>query len=201
MSVERYMTKELITIPEDASIQTAILVMKEHSIRHLPVVKNGIFVGLVTQSDLRGVVIPSLYGEISIKDVMIANPIIVHPDDSIEIAASLIYQHKIGSLPVVKDNTLVGIITINDILAAFIEMMGVLKQSTRLDLVLRDSPESFEEVSRIIKENGGQVISVGMLERDDEATVYSFRLQKGKNLDSVVRHLEQAGHRVVSIFT
>ena len=201
MSVERYMTKELITIPEDASIQTAIFVMKEHSIRHLPVVKNGLFVGLVTQSDLRGVVIPSLYGEISIKDVMIANPIIIHPNDSIEMAASLIYQHKIGSLPVVKDNTLVGIITINDILAAFIEMMGVLKQSTRLDLVLRDSPESFEEVSRIIKENGGQVISVGMLERDDEATVYSFRLQKGKNLDSVVRHLEQAGHRVVSIFT
>jgi acetoin utilization protein AcuB len=200
MSVERYMTKNLITIPEDASIQTAISVMKEHSVRHLPVVKDGVFVGLVTQSDLRGVVIPSLYGEISIKDVMISNPIVVHPDDSIEMAASLIYQHKIGSLPVVKNNSLVGILTISDILAAFIEMMGVLKQSTRLDLMLRDAPESFEEVSRIIKENGGKVISVGMLERDDEATIYSFRLQKGKNLDSVVRHLEQAGHRVVSIF-
>jgi acetoin utilization protein AcuB len=201
MSVERYMSKKLISISEDASIQTAISIMKDHSIRHLPVLKDGIFVGLVTQSDLRGVLIPSLYGEISIKDVMITDPVTVDSKDSIEKAASLIYQKKIGALPVVTNRTLVGIITISDILAAFIGMMGVLKQSTRLDLILKDAPESFEEVSRIIKENGGLVISVCMFDQDDKGTIYSFRLEKGRNLDSVLRHLEQAGHRVVSVFT
>jgi acetoin utilization protein AcuB len=201
MSVERYMSKRLITISENSSIQTAISVMKEHSIRHLLVLKNNAFVGLVTQSDLRGVIIPSLYGEISVKDVMITNPVIVDPRESIENAALLIFRNRIGALPVVAQENVVGIITISDILAAFIEMMGVLEQSTRLDLMLKDTQESFVEVSRIIKENGGQVMSVGMLDQGDNGTIYSFRLKKDKSLDSVVRHLEQAGHQVVSMFT
>ena len=140
MSVERHMTKPVITIKPDTSIQDAVLLMKEHSIRHLPVVRGDTFVGLITQSDLRGLIIPSMYGEIDIKDVMITDPIIVCSSDSIDTAATLIYENKIGALPVIDGNTLVGIITTTDIVAAFIEMMGVLKKSARLDILLKEAP-------------------------------------------------------------
>ena len=197
MSVERYMTKPVITINSDTSIQSAVLLMKEHSIRHLPVVRGERFVGLITQSDLRGLIIPSMYGEIDIKDVMVTKPITVCSGDSIDTAATLIYKNKIGALPVVDGNTLVGIITTTDIVAAFIEMMGVLKKSARLDILLKEAPDSFEEVSRIIKENGGEIISVGMLPGINENKVYSFRLKK-KNIDPVIELLQKVGHRVIS---
>ena len=199
MSVERYMSKDVISIGLKSSIQDAISLMREHSIRHLPVVENGMFVGLVTQSDLRGVIIPSLYGEIDIKDVMVADPITVTSNASIEKAATLIYKNKIGALPVIDNRLLVGIITVTDILAAFIEMMGVLKTSARLDIILRDSPDSFEDVIRIIKQDGGEIISVGIAGGQDDRT-YSFRLTK-KNIGQMIKHLKQSGHEVVSSYT
>ena len=199
MSVERYMSKDVISIGLKSSIQDAISLMREHSIRHLPVVENGMFVGLVTQSDLRGVIIPSLYGEIDIKDVMVADPITVTPNASIEKAATLIYKNKIGALPVIDKRLLVGIITVTDILAAFIEMMGVLKTSARLDVILKDSPDSFEDVVRIIKQDGGEIISVGIAGGQEDRT-YSFRLTK-KNIEQMIEHLRRSGHEVVSSYT
>ena len=59
------------------------------------------------------------------RDLMIKDPITVNPDDDIEFAAQLIYNHKIGGMPVVKDGRLTGIITATDILRTFIDMMGI----------------------------------------------------------------------------
>ncbi len=199
MSVERYMTRNLVTIDVQERVQTAIALMKEHSVRHLPVVENGIFVGLVTQSDLRGMMIPSMYEEIDVRDVMVTDPIVISPEAPIERAASVIHREKIGALPVVKDQKLVGILTVADIVAAFISMMGVLRESVRLDVMLAGNPGAFEEVSRIIKENGGEIISVGMQAEQDSEKIYSFRLLP-RNIQSVIDHMERAGHHVVSTY-
>ena len=199
MSVERYMTRKLITVGLDAKVQAAAALMREHSVRHLPVVDNGMFVGLVTQRDLQGVIIPSMYEEIDVRDVMIPDPITISPDSPIEKAASLIHRNKIGALPVVREGMLVGILTVTDIVAAFISMMGVLKESVRLDVHLKEGSGAFEEVSRIIKETGGEIISVGLTGSESPDNIYSFRLAP-KNIPSVIHRLEQAGNRVVSTF-
>ena len=193
------MKTDIVTVKPDATIQSAIDLMKKFSIRHLPVVENSEFIGLVTQSDLRGLIIPSMYGEIDVKDVMVTDPITVKPDDAIEKAARLIYENKIGALPVIQDSQLVGILTVTDIVYAFVEMMGVLEESARLDVSLKDAPNAFEDVSRIIAETGGEVISVGLLGGKSNGRIYSFRLAR-KNVDTVIDRLEQSGHRVVATY-
>lgn len=198
MDVKRWMVKNPVTITRDTGIQEAIGLMKEHSIRHLPVVENLKLIGLVTQGDLRQAIIPSMVEDIGLKDIMITNPIVIPPDASIDTAAKLIFKHKIGGLPVVtKGNRLVGIITVSDILSAFIHIMGILKSSSRVDVMLNERPDAFEEVSGIIKEHDGKIISVGILPRRGVRKIYSFRLGKC-NVPPIVQALEEKGHKVIS---
>jgi len=190
------MSRNLVTITRDASIQTAIQLMKDHSIRHLPVVDAERFVGFVTESDLRGVIIPSMIEEITINDVMITNPITVTPQDTVEKAAILLSGHKIGGLPVVDGEQLVGIITVADVLESFIQFMGVLETSSRLDIALKETPGSLEDAVRLIAQCGGHIMSVGVTTEDEHQAAYAFRLRK-MDLRPLIEQLDRAGHKVV----
>jgi len=190
------MSRNLVTVTSTTSIQGAIQLMKTHSIRHLPVVDDGRFVGFVTESDLRGVIIPSMIEDISINDVMITNPITVAPEDTVEKAAILLHRHKIGGLPVVDEDRLLGIITVADVLESFIQFMGVLEGSSRLDIVLKEAPGSLEEAVRLMTQAGGHIMSVGVTTEDDHPAVYAFRLRK-MELTSLIEQLDNAGHKVV----
>jgi acetoin utilization protein AcuB len=199
MKVGDWMVRELVTVTAGKTIQYCVDLMKKHSIRHLPVVEQGRLIGLVTEGDIRQVLLASLIEEIRIPEVMIANPITVNPETQIEDAAKIIYYNKIGGLPVVaKDGRLVGIITVADILAAFIELMGVLKSSSRIDVVLGEDPEAFEKVSRLIRSRGGEIVSVGMSgHRLKRKRVYFFRLKK-RNVQPIARMLQAEGYDVVT---
>jgi acetoin utilization protein AcuB len=196
MLVKNRMVKKLITIDRNCTVVEALSLMKKYSVRHLPVVDGHLFVGLITESDLREVMLPSLVRDIPVEQIMIENPITVGPNDSLEEAARIIYRDKIGGLPVLDKGKLVGILTTPDILAAFIELMGVLQSSSRLDLRLADRPKAFEEASGIIQKNGGQIISVGMMGKGQRKTHF-FRLERAP-LDPIIRALEKKGHRVLS---
>lgn len=199
MDVKKWMVKKPVTIAKNSSIREAIKLMKKHSIRHLPVVDGSRLIGLVTQGDLRQAIIPSMLEEISLKDIMITNPITVSPNTSIDTAAKLIFEHKIGGLPVVsKGNRLLGIITLTDILGAFIHIMGVLKSSSRVDLILSDKLDAFEEVSRIIKGHNAEIISVGILPERHGKKIHSFRLEKCR-VTPIAQALAKHGHKVVSV--
>ena len=102
MQVKKRMVRKLVTIPPDTSILKAMEVMRKNSIRHLPVVDGGKFVGFVTEGDLRQASLLSMVDKVSIEDVMIKNPVTVSPEASLEEAAKLISSHKIGGLPVVQ---------------------------------------------------------------------------------------------------
>jgi acetoin utilization protein AcuB len=199
MKVGEWMERKLITIDRKTTIQEAISLMKKHSIRHLPVTEEGRLVGLVTEGDMRQVFVASLIEELGIDDVMIKDPITVKADTEIDDAARVIHYNKIGGLPVVdEDNRLLGIITVADIMAAFIELMGVLKSSSRIDIALGQNPEAFEEVSRIIRSKGGRIISVGMLPQSErEKNMYFFRLEKGR-IGKIVDALGESGYEVIA---
>lgn len=199
MKVSEWMTKDVISITKDRSIQECVNLMKKHSIRHLPVVEDGKLVGLVTEGDLRQIFLASLIEDLAIEDVMISDPITVSPDTEIEDAAKVIFYNKIGGLPVVDEqDRLLGIITVADILAAFIEIMGVLKTTSRIDVILGDDPEAFEKVSSLIRDRGGEIVSVGMSgHRIRRKRVYYFRLKKC-NVRHLAKVLERAGYQVIS---
>jgi acetoin utilization protein AcuB len=193
------MSKKVVTIPPDTSILRAIEIMREKSIRHLPVVKEGELVGLVTEGDLRQASLLSLVDKVSIDDVMIKKPVTVSPDASIEEAARRVYRHKIGGLPVVAGRKLVGILTIVDILAAFIQLLGILKSSSRIDVILGGRPHAFEEVSAVFRNHRAEIISVGMSNhKDRKKRVYYFRVGKCP-LKSIVSELRKKGYKVLSV--
>jgi acetoin utilization protein AcuB len=197
MKIKSLMIPNPITITEESNIDKAIEVMKINSIRHLPVVTKGnVLQGFVTQADLKLGLIPSMLGSVSLSDLMIKDPITVHPDDDIEIAAQLIYKHKISGLPVVKAGKLVGIITESDILRTFIDMMGILTASSRIDVAIDDKPGLFRKALQIIQDNGGDIINVGMTARQADKRIYYFRLSACRT-DILRGALEKEGFQVV----
>ncbi len=194
------MVRNLVTISPEASIKEAIQLMRLHGIRHLPVVqKTGEMVGFVTESDIRQYLFPALISEMSIKDVMIREPIVVSPEDSVEEAARIIYRHKIGGLPVIDEKgNLVGIITVTDLLASFVELMGLLRQSSRIDVIPAAREGSFEEIVQIIRSFGVEIISIGMDTQPPFEKIHYIRLEPC-DLKPIVSALQQAGHQVISI--
>jgi acetoin utilization protein AcuB len=181
MKIHSLMIENPITIKPNASVAEAIELMKANSIRHLPVVTTGNKLqGFLTLADMKQGLIPSMLGDISMDDLMIKNPITVSPDDDIEFAAQLIYNHKIGGMPVVKKGRLVGIVTATDMLRTFIDMMGILSTTSRIDVVLGDQPAAFKKAMQIINDNGGDIINVRMTPQRKGKRVYYFRLSACK---------------------
>jgi acetoin utilization protein AcuB len=171
------MIPDPITISRGASIRDALERMKVNSIRHLPVVSSGNHLqGFITLADLKQGLIPSMVGDLELTDLMISDPITVAPDDDVEIAAQWIYKRKISGMPVVENGQLVGIITESDILRAFIDMMGILSNSSRIDVVLKNEPGAFKQAVQVIQDNGGDIINVGMTTRESSQKTYYFRL-------------------------
>lgn len=193
MRIKDLMIPDPITVSITASIKDALECMKVNSIRHLPVVAGDKELkGFVTLADLKQSLIPSIVGDLKLVDIMIKNPITVSPGSDVEWAAQLIYKKKISGLPVVQDQILVGIITESDILRAFIDMMGILTSSSRIDAVVGSDPGTFKKAVQIINDNGGDIINVGMTAHEDSKKTYYFRLSSC-NTDPIKSALEKAG--------
>jgi acetoin utilization protein AcuB len=193
------MTTDLVTSRKEASIQEAMALMKQKSIRHLPVVDQEMkLLGWITDADLRGVLIASMLEELTLEDVMIRKPFTVHPEMQIEDAARILLEKRVGGLPIVKDGTLVGIITVADILSAFITFLGLFTESTRLDIKISGSPNPLPEITRIVRLHGAEIISVCHLPFEEGPEYsYSLRLKK-TDVQSIIADLEEHGIEVVS---
>jgi acetoin utilization protein AcuB len=170
--------------------------MQQHNIRHLPVIRGNDMVGWITARLLREVLLASMLEVITVADVMIEAPISVSPDTSVEEAARLIYEHKIGGMPVLEGDRLVGVITTMDLLAAFLSMLGLLRSSSRLDLLLDKNPQVIEEVARLIKDAGGDVINIALGPSKGGKRSYVVRLTKC-DLAPIMARLKQQGYEVV----
>ena len=196
MKIHSLMIPDPITITANATISEAIELMKVNSIRHLPVVTEGkTMIGFLTLADLKQGLIPSMLGDLTLQDLMIKDPITVSPEDDIEIAAQLIYKNKIGGMPVLKGDQLVGIITATDILRTFIDMMGILSSTSRIDVVINDKEGSLKKVLQIINDKGGDIVNVGMTSQPNGRRIYYFRLAACKT-EVIKKALERQGYEV-----
>ncbi|MEJ2038139.1 MAG: CBS domain-containing protein [Desulfosarcinaceae bacterium] len=201
MKIEDLMMPDPITVTSRAGIHEAIDLMKQNAIRHLPVVnsKNQL-VGLLTLADLKQALLPSMLGDLTLADMMIKNPITVSPDDDIEFAARLIYKHKISGLPVLRNRILRGIITESDILRAFIDMMGLLASSVRIDISTDAKPGGLKKAIQIIEEHGGEIINVAMTAQMTTDRNYSFRLCPC-DVETIVNALKNKGFAIQGLLT
>lgn len=196
MLVGQIMSQKIITISPDKRVGQALKLMQKHQIRHVPVIEHDRMVGWITSRDLREVLLASMLEEIKVGDVMVQAPISVTPDTEVEEAARLIHEHKIGGMPVMEGDKLVGVITMTDLISAFITMLGLLKSSSRLDLLLPNRSEDLDAAARLIKKAGGKVINVALGPIQGDKRPYYFRLEK-VGLQPIVNTLKQQGYEVL----
>ena len=115
--IARYMSERPRTIGIRATVEEAEELCKRAGIRHLPVVQNGRFVGILSDRDLRRALGRSKGGTSSIDEFVTFEPITAAPDQPISLAAQLLVEHHISALPIVDaDGELVGILSAIDLL-------------------------------------------------------------------------------------
>jgi len=173
MLVKGWMTTDVVTVDEDASMMKAPIIMKEKKIRCLPVVnKKGKLVGIVSDRDLKDAA-PSkattldvyelnyLLSSIKIKDLMTTNLAYVRPDETVEFAAILMLENKISSLPVINNKgKLIGIVTQTDIFKVLINIAGVYTGGIQFAFSLEDRSGSIREAADTIRMYGGRIVSI-----------------------------------------
>jgi len=198
MLVSEIMSRELVTISSDKRVSQALQLMQQRRIRHLPVMEGGRMVGWITSRDLREVLLASMMEKITVADVMIKAPISVTADTGVEEAARLVQEHKIGGMPVLEGDRLVGVITMLDLIGAFLTLLSLLRSSSRLDLLLEDKPGAMEGAAKIIKKAGGKILNLGLGPVRGHQRSYYVRLRKA-DLGPIVEALEQQGLTVQDI--
>ena len=125
--VADWMTESVLAVETFDSISIARQLMAKHRINQLPVLDNDVLVGIVTDRDVRdayptsmmidrGEAIDRFADSVTVEEVMSHDVFTVQPDTSLKKAVGLVRRHRIGSLPVVRNKNLVGIITRSDIL-------------------------------------------------------------------------------------
>lgn len=130
--VKDWMNSHVITVSGSSTLPDAYWLMLENDVRRLPVVEDGILVGIVTMEDLRRmdpieaagydiIRISNMLAKLPIRQLMTKNPKTIAPTESLVKAAQLMLRNKISTLPVLDGDELVGIITERDIFRAFVE--------------------------------------------------------------------------------
>jgi acetoin utilization protein AcuB len=166
------MSRNVITIGVDNSMQDATGILKQHRIRMLPVVKKGKLVGIITDRDLKRASASDattleihellyLLMKIKVKDIMTKNPIAVPLEWTVEETAELLLNNKISGAPVVdENNSVVGVITQTDLFRVLISLTGVHAGGIQFAFKIKDYPGSIKELADIIREFGGQMVSI-----------------------------------------
>jgi len=165
--VKDSMTREVVALPPQSTAGEALALCRERRIRHLPVLEDDRLVGIVSDRDLRSAT-PALgdparaeaLGRILVHEVMAREVATAHPDDPIEEVANAMRERKIGCLPVVEDDALVGIVTSSDVMEALVYLMGAHEPGNRLEVVMPDRPGTLAGVAGIFGELGINIVSV-----------------------------------------
>lgn len=172
MLIRNFMTKKVITIDADDSMQKAIQMLRQHKINMLPVTHNGKVVGVVSDRDLKKAS-PSdatdlevhelkyLLNKIKVKDIMTKKVITLQPDFTIEEAAEVLLNKDISGAPVVDaKGDLVGIITNSDLYKALISLSGLGRRGIQFAFQVEDRPGSIKELTDIIRNSGARIASI-----------------------------------------
>jgi acetoin utilization protein AcuB len=197
LAVREVMATHPITVRPHETARHAYQLMRDNRFRHLPVVEDGRLVGILSDRDLRPVLLSPGLARARVRELMSEDLTTVGPDTPIEEAASLLVVKKIGCLPVVAQGQLVGIVTETDLLAVLVELLGLLTQSTRLDVGVAGGPDAYERIVEIIRVHEGRILSVGAVPGSEGKTVFSVRLQPC-DTRPIVEALRTAGFEVLS---
>ncbi len=211
MKVGQRMTRNPITITPDVTVPEAQAIMRREKVQRLPVLdNNGRLVGIVTSLDLIHAS-PSpatsldiyemhyLLSKLKVEKIMTRQVITVTEDLPIEEAARIMVDNKISGLPVMRGDTLVGIITETDLFKLFIELFGARHKGIRLTLLLPEKKGELAKVSNAITECGGNIVSFAIFEGEDPTNGYCTLKVTGVEKDTLLEAVTPLVEKVVDV--
>jgi len=173
------MTRHPITVLETERVEDALKRMRDNKVRRLPVVDaNKKLVGIISEKDvlyaspspattLSIYEVHYLLSKLTVREVMTSDVITVTEFTPIEEAARIMVDQKIGGLPVMRGDLVVGIITETDLFRVFMELMGARESGVRLTVLVPEQKGILADMSRMIAEAGGNIITLGTFHGDD----------------------------------
>jgi acetoin utilization protein AcuB len=205
------MTRKVITVAPDDGIFQAQELMAANKIRHLPVIEtDNRLIGVVTDRDIRSALpyeffkaSPSEeekknFAELKIKDIMTKNPITISPTHTLQDALLMIQDARVGALPVVDENGILsGIISVRDLLRAFINVLGIGEPGSLLCILVEEKVGQLKKIVDAITEENisfGSVLVARYWEKDKRA-VFPYLLTQ--NVAHVKEKLINMGFSVL----
>jgi acetoin utilization protein AcuB len=210
MNVAKRMMRNPVYVDENDSMKKAMDLLREHEIRHLPVLKDGEkLVGIVSERDIKqaspspatALEIREIYyllDKVKVRQIMTRRPYTISSTAPVEEAALIMREKKIGCLPVVEEGKLVGILTETDILDAFIESMGVSGPGYRVELALPNRPGMLYEVLKLLKDFDVNIVSVATGVHEDPGMKILILRMETKNYKVLKSALKKAGYEMLS---
>ena len=211
MFVSKSMTKKLITVTDETDILEVGKIMRDNKIRHIPVVDDSyILLGIVTDRDIRSAM-PSVALEdfnskeernklsgLKVKDIMTTDLVTVSPTYTLQDVLLLFQKHHFGALPVIDDNkVLLGIISIRDLLRAFIGVMGIGEPGTLLCIVAEHKVGQMKKIVDIITAENISMGSILVARHWEEGKRAVFPYLLTQNLVRVKKKLQEAGYELL----
>lgn len=214
MLVYERMTHHPITVHPDLPVAEALRVMREEKVRRFPVVdrKSGTLVGIVTEKELL-YASPSpatslsiheinyLLSKLTVARVMTTELITVQEDTPIEEAARIMVDNSIGSLPVMRGETLVGIITETDLFKTFIELFAARESGVRLTVLVPEQKGELAMVTDAISDLGGNIVSLGTFLGEDMSNRQLVIKVAGVPEEQLGKKMQEIGARVLDMRT
>ena len=214
MYVSDVMTTNVVTIPSSSSIADAKRIMTAHKVERLPVVDKGKLVGIVTARRLDQVS-PSkassltvwelsyLLEKTTVKEIMEKNVVTVPTDMTVEEAVSVAQSNKVGSLVVLEDGRVVGIVTTNDFFYKIANpILGVAKggtplPGTRIEISGGGEGKAMEEIISTTNKLGLKMLSVHSMPPVEGVATKDFCIHtENEDVRQLVSELESKGYKV-----
>jgi len=181
MFVGERMSRPVISVAPEMPINDILAMFRKEHIRRAPVMKDGKLVGIVSERDLLNATPSSvttlsvwemhyLISKVTVRDVMTKDVVIVDQDTPIEEAARIMADKKIGGVPVVSGENVVGIITETDLFKILLELMGARNKAWRVTATVAEKPGELAKLTQAIAKNGGNFVAFGMFSGPDASS-------------------------------
>jgi acetoin utilization protein AcuB len=205
MLVKERMSRHPITITPETSLNEALRIMREAKVRRLPVLdKKGKLVGIVLEKDLL-YASPSpatslsvyelnyLISKIKVEDLMTRDVITVTEDCPLEEAARIMVDNHIGGLPVMRGDTLVGMITESDLFKVFLELLGARVWGLRVTIKVPEQQGFLARLTQQLASHGSNIVTLGTFYGDDPTVreiVFKVQGIDRPTLEEILRNLQ-----------